>query len=142
LYDPCTVTSDTNDARTHELVIVTRKIVIALDSLSQLVFEIDDPQERATVSLALEGRGKPVGVKSCEQSAGALIVRVDPAITPPSLVRHLVAIERRRFASAPSADVRGLDDAQLARLVARAIQEPDLDENRIIEHRVPELDTR
>ncbi|MGA3038559.1 MAG: hypothetical protein ABSE64_13855 [Vulcanimicrobiaceae bacterium] len=92
--------------------------------------------------LALDGPGKPVGVKSCEQRTDALIVCVDPAITPPGLVRHLVEIERRRFTGPQMADVRTLDDNQLARLVARAIQEPDLDENRIIEHRVPELDIR
>jgi hypothetical protein len=117
-----------------------RKIAVALDRLSQLVFEIDDPQESATVLLALEGRGKPVGVKSCEQRAGALIVRVDPAITPPALVRHLVEIERRRFAGSKTVAVHTLDDHHLARLVAEAIQEPDLSENRIIEHLVPELD--
>ncbi len=119
-----------------------RKIVIALDSISQIEFEFDDPRESAAVLLALEGRGKPVGVKSCEQRTGALIVRVDPAITPPSLVRHLVDIERRRFADSQTTDVRTLDDSRLARLVAAAIQEPDLDENRIIEHLVPELDIR
>jgi len=119
-----------------------RKIALALDTLSQLVFQFDDPRESAAVVLALDGRGKPVGVKSCEQRTGALFVRVDPAITPPDLVRHLVEIERRRFAASRTADVRALDDNQLARLVARAIQEPNLDENRIIEHRVPELDIR
>jgi len=117
-----------------------RKITIALDALSQIEFEFGDPRECAAVMLALDGRGKPVGVKSCELRTGALIVRVDPAITPPGLVRHLVEIERRRFAQSKTTDVRTLDDSQLARLVAKAIQEPDLDENRIIEHRVPELD--
>ena len=117
-----------------------RKITIALDSLSQLAFQIDDPLESAAVMLALDGRGKPVGVKSCEQRTGELIVRIDPAITPPSLVRHLVEIERRRFAAPPTADAFALDDAQLARLVATAIQEPELDENRVLEHLVPELD--
>jgi hypothetical protein len=119
-----------------------RKIAVALDRLSHLVFEIDDPRECATVLLALWGRGKPVGVKSCEQRTGALIVRVDPAITPPDLVRHLVEIERRRFAGSKTAGVQALEDDQLARLVAKAIQEPDLDENRIIEHLLPELDAR
>jgi hypothetical protein len=119
-----------------------RKIAIALDSLSQIEFQFEDPRESAAVLLALEGRGKPVGVKSSEQRTGALIVRVDPAITPPSLVRHLVEIERRRFVESSTTDVRALDDSQLARLVAKAIQEPDLDEDRIIEHLVPELDLR
>lgn len=119
-----------------------RKITIALDTLSQIVFQFDDPRESAAVMLALDGRGKPVGVKSCEQRTGALVVRVDPAITPPSLVRHLVEIERRRFAESRTTDIHRLDDSQLARLVAKAIQEPNLDENRVIEHRVPELDIR
>jgi hypothetical protein len=117
-----------------------RKITIALDSLSQLAFQIDDSRECAAVMLALDGRGRPMGVKSVEQRTGELIVCIDPAITPPDVVRHLVEIERRRFAAPPATDAWALDDAQLARLVAKAIQEPELDENRILEHLVPELD--
>jgi len=36
--------------------------------------------------------------------------------------------------------VRKLDDRTLASLVSTAIGEPELDENRILEHLVPELD--
>jgi hypothetical protein len=107
-----------------------------------LVFAIEDSRESAAVALVLDGPGKPIGVKSCEYRPGELIVRVDSATTPPSLVRHLVEIERSRFAMGSTTDIGSLDDAALARLVAVAIAEPDLNENRILEHLVPELDVR
>jgi hypothetical protein len=54
----------------------------------------------------------------------------------------LVAIEARRFSAAPRCRVRDLDDAALARLVAEATRDPELDESRILEHLVPELAER
>jgi len=114
--------------------------VLALDALSQLVFRIDDRRERDAIRDALQGPGGPAGVAGCDEDAKTLTVSFDATRTSPSLVRHLVEIERRRF-SRENADgaARELDDAGLARLVAEAIHDPELDENRILEHLVPEL---
>ena len=114
--------------------------MVALDAFSKLVFSALDPREGAAVVNALQGAGKPSGVRSCEAAAGTLTVVFDERITSPNLIRHLVEIERRRFASPPTARVRELDDADLARLVAEAAADPELDGNRILEHLVPELD--
>jgi hypothetical protein len=118
-----------------------RKIDPALDSLSLLVFRLDDSREREAVLLALDGHGKPSGVRSCEERAGEIVVRLDEAITPPALVRHLVEIERSRISRYTGSDAVDLDDVSLARLVAEATLDPELDANRIIEHLVPELGT-
>ncbi|MBV8600193.1 MAG: hypothetical protein JO359_01380 [Candidatus Eremiobacteraeota bacterium] len=57
-------------------------------------------------------------------------------------MRHLVEIESRRYAEAPAGRALELGDAELARVVAAAIAEPDLTEQRILEVRVPELEPR
>jgi hypothetical protein len=110
-----------------------------LDAFSQLVFRLHDPRARAAVRDALQGRGKPAGIRACDENEGTLTVSFDANITPPALVRHLVAIEARRFSAPARCRVRDLDDAALARLVAEATGDPELDENRILEHLVPEL---
>lgn len=119
-----------------------RKISFVLDALSQLVFGFDDARARSAARRALDGAGKPAGVVRCEddESAGSLTVSFDAAVTPSVLIRHLVEIERRRYAVGNPIRVRDLDDAALARLVAEATEDPELDESRILEHRVPELD--
>jgi hypothetical protein len=121
---------------------VTRKISFALDAFSQMVFRFDDPRAREAVLGALHGRGKPAGVRSCEADVGTLTVWLDANITPPALIRHLVEIETRRYAAAPRCRVRDLDDASLASLVAEATGDPELDENRVLEHLVPEIADR
>ena len=113
----------------------------ALDGLSKRVFSISDPKERAAVVSALQGPGKPAGVRSCEAAAGTLTVLFDERTTPSKLIHHLVEIERRRFASPPEVQVGELNDRRLAHLVAEATGDPELDENRILEHLVPELDS-
>jgi hypothetical protein len=75
-------------------------------------------------------------------NAGTLTVSFNANITPPALIRHLVDIESRRFSATPRCRVSELDDAELARLVAEATGDPELDENRILEHLVPELAER
>jgi hypothetical protein len=106
------------------------------------MFRLDDPRAREAAASALQGRGKPAGVRSCEENAGTLTVSFDESITPPALIRHLVEIESRRFAAPPRCRVEELDDAALARLVSEATGDPELDENRILEHLVPELAQR
>lgn len=101
-----------------------------------MVLKLEDAHQRAAVAAAFTGPGKPAGVHECSVAGDELIIRLDAAITPPSLVRHLAEIELRRPSSSPA----GLDDAALARLVAAAIRDPELDEGRILEVRVPELD--
>lgn len=107
-----------------------------------MVFRFDDLRAREAVLGALQGRGKPAGVRSCEVDAGTLTVSFDANITPPALIRHLVEIETRRYAAPARCRVRDLDDAPLALLVAEATGDPELDENRILEHLVPELSER
>lgn len=104
-----------------------------------MMFRLDDPRAREAVLGALQGRGKPAGIRRCEENAGTLTVFFDETITPPMLIRHLVEIESRRFAVPRRCRVQELGDAALARLVAEATGDPELDENRILEHLVPEL---
>lgn len=104
-----------------------------------MVFRLDDPRAREAAASALQGPGKPAGVRSCEANAGTLRVYFDETITPPALIRHLVEIESRRFAGPARCRVDELDDIALARLLSEATGDPELDENRILEHLVPEL---
>src|SRR5579875_3010272 len=124
--DPCAVAAYAHHSRrergAHDLIAVTRKISFALDAFSQLVFRLHDPRARAAVRDALQGRGKPAGIRACDEDEGTLTVSFDANITAPARCR-----------------VRDLDDAALARLVAEATEDPELDENRILEHLVPEL---
>lgn len=114
--------------------------MFALDALSQLAFRIDDPRERAAVLRALEGPGKPAGVERVNEDAETVSVWFDAHRTAPALITLLVDIERRRFALPAGPRAGDLGDAELARLVAEATVDPELDENRILEHLVPELD--
>ncbi|MBV8152671.1 MAG: hypothetical protein JOY59_14005 [Candidatus Eremiobacteraeota bacterium] len=71
-----------------------------------------------------------------------VIVTIDATITPVDFVRHLVAVERQRYRAPLAASLPALpvDDRELARIVAEAIGDPELDERRILEYHVPELD--
>jgi hypothetical protein len=139
-HDPCAVAPDTHDAR-GVIIMCVKKMFAALDDLSQVVFRIRDPQQRAAVAAAIDGPGKPAGVRRCEARADELIVGVDVSTTPLALVRHLFEIECRRFARGATRQEAGsLDDSALARFVAEAIADPDLGSDRILEVRAPELD--
>jgi hypothetical protein len=114
-----------------------------LSALSELVLRFSDAARRGAVAAALSGPGKPVGVQSCDERGDDLIILVDSDSTPLSLVRHLADIEARRFERpAVATDGGSLSDDMLARIVAEAIAEPELDSGRILEVRVPELDER
>ena len=90
----------------------------------------------------MDGEGKPAGVVRCDvdENAGTLTVYFDAAVTPPVLIRHLFELECRPKEKKHRVLAGELDDASLARLVAEATGDPELDENRILEHLVPELD--
>ncbi|MGH7684407.1 MAG: hypothetical protein ACREMT_08685, partial [Vulcanimicrobiaceae bacterium] len=64
---------------------------------------------REAVLDALQGRGKPAGVRDCDVNVETLTVTFDANITPPDLIRHLIAIESGRFAAPPRCRVDGLD---------------------------------
>ncbi len=77
---------------------------------------------------ALRGPGAPAGIVACEAEGRTLTIAYDDALTSPALVRHLIEIECET-ADAPLPG--GL--AELARLAARGLRDPQLDERRIIE---------
>jgi hypothetical protein len=77
---------------------------------------------------ALRGPGGPAGIVACEATDRELTVAYDDALTSPALVRHLIEIElAAREADLPE------DLAGIARIAASGLQDPDLDERRIIE---------
>lgn len=89
-----------------------------------------DPLARANVVESLGGPGGPVGIVEVREEGQTIVVRFDDAITAPQLVDDLVAIESV-FVPAKNDGPLPLDEATA--LAAAGLEDPELDETRVIE---------
>ena len=90
----------------------------------------------------LRGPGMPRGLHAVTRAGDELRLEIDAAVTSPLLVQAIVAIEARRFGAARIRAQGSLEPAAAARVLGAAIGEPALDERRIIENHLAELEER
>ncbi|HXP92107.1 MAG TPA: hypothetical protein VN905_01435 [Candidatus Binatia bacterium] len=97
-----------------------------------MTLAIEDERFGRGVAAALRGPGGPAGIVACEANGRELTIAYDDAMTSSAVVRHLIEVElAARDADIPS------DLGELARIAARGLDDPQLDERRVIEWHVP-----
>ncbi len=97
-----------------------------------MTLAIEDERFGRGVAAALRGPGGPVGIVACEANGRELMVAYDDTVTASAVVRHLIEVElAARDVDIPS------DLKEVARIAARGLEDPQLDERRVIEWHVP-----
>jgi hypothetical protein len=98
-----------------------------------LSVELRESGELEGLREALGGPGGPAGVVDCCLAGGALLVELDEAVTPLSLLVELIDVVLRGSSGRSIVPLFGLSDDTLAAFAAATLGEPALDASRLIE---------
>jgi hypothetical protein len=85
------------------------------------------------LAAALAGPGGPAGIVECLRLRGSLLVELDEAVTPLSMLVDLIDIELAHAPGRRIVPLLGLSDERLAAFAAAVLGEPELDATRLIE---------
>jgi hypothetical protein len=120
--DPSQIEQLVPDARWYDAAIIALAIEpSAADALPQL-------------AQALGGPGAPAGICGCEQIGKELLIEFRPDVTSVRLVRALIDVELRRFASAHRTQLLSpLPESVAAAIAADGLQAPEIASDRALE---------